>query len=75
MKNGHDSEQQKVSINPQQAAAYALQFLDDVAHTRAQREQYDIAVGMLQAIATGQVVLAPPPAPVMGQTGEPTQPS
>jgi len=74
MVNGHDKQQQ-VQINPQQAAAYALQFLDQVAHTRAQREQFDIAVGMLQAIATGQVVLAPPPAPVMGQTGEATQPS
>jgi hypothetical protein len=70
MQNGHDK-QQTVNVNPQQAAAFALQFLDGVAHTRAQREQYDIAVGMLQAIATGQVVLAPPPAPVMGQVPEP----
>lgn len=62
MQNGHDKDAQKVSINPQQAAAYALQFLDQVPHTRAQREQYDIATGLLQAIATGQVVLAPPPA-------------
>jgi hypothetical protein len=66
MVNGHDKQ---VQINPQQAAAYALQFLEMVPHTRAQREQYDIATGMLQAIATGQVVLAPPPAPVMGQVG------
>jgi hypothetical protein len=58
MQNGHDK--QTVNVNPQQAAAYALQFLESVAHTRAQREPYDIAVGMLQAIATGQVVLAPP---------------
>lgn len=54
--------QQQVNINPQQAAAFALQFLESVAHTRAQREAFDIAVGMLQAIASGQVVLAPPPA-------------
>lgn len=73
MKNGHDPQQQ-VQINPQQAAAYALQFLDQVAHTRAQREQYDIAVGMLQAIATGQVVLAPPPA-LPAPTPEQVQPS
>jgi hypothetical protein len=59
MKNGHD--QQQVQINPQAAAAYALQFLELVPHTRQQREQYDIATGMLQAIATGQVILAPPP--------------
>jgi hypothetical protein len=70
MKNGHDTTQ-PVQINPQIAASYALQFLEQVAHTRAQREQYDIATGMLQAIATGQVVLAPPPAPVMGQVPEP----
>jgi len=58
MVNGHDKQ---VSINPQQAAVNALQFLDGVSHTRAQREAYDQAVGMLQAIATGQVILAPPP--------------
>jgi len=60
MQNGHDKQQ--VQINPQQAATFALQFLEQVPHTRAQREAYDIAVGMLQAIATGQVILAPPPA-------------
>ena len=59
MQNGHD-QQHQVSINPMQAATYALQFLDGVAHTRAQREAYDIAVSMLQAIVNGQVILAPP---------------
>lgn len=66
MLNGHDKQ---VQINPQMAATYALQFLEQVAHTRAQREQYDIAVSMLQAIATGQVILAPPPA-MPAQTAE-----
>jgi hypothetical protein len=37
MKNGNDPQQQ-IQINPQTAANYALQFLDGVAHTRAQRE-------------------------------------
>lgn len=60
MQNGHDKSQ-PISINPQQAATYALQFLECVSHTRAQREAYDIATGMLQAIANGQVILAPPP--------------
>lgn len=60
MQNGHDKQPMQVNVNPQQAAVYALQFLDGVAHTRAQREQYDIAVAMLQAIASGQVILAPP---------------
>jgi len=71
MQNGHDKDAQKVSINPQVAASYALQFLEQVPHTRAQREQYDIATSLLQAIATGQVILAPPPAPVMGQVPAP----
>lgn len=62
MKNGHDAQPGTINVNPQQAATFALQFLDGVPHTRAQREAYDIAVSMLQAIATGQVVLAPPPA-------------
>jgi hypothetical protein len=62
---------QTMQVNPQQAAAFALQFLESVPHTRAQRDAYDMAVGMLQAIATGQVILAPPPAPVMGQVPEP----
>jgi len=61
MQNGHDPQQQQVNINPQTAATFALQFLDNVPHTRAQREQYDIAVSLLQAIATGQVIIAPPP--------------
>lgn len=63
MQNGHDKTPQQVNINPQQAAVFALQFLEGVSHTRAQREAYDIAVGMLQAIATGQVVIAPPAPP------------
>lgn len=75
MQNGHDkplfNAQQQVSINPREAAAYALQFIDLVPHTRAQREAYDIAVGMLQAIVSGQVVLAPPPAPPAALPDEP----
>ena len=62
MQNGHDKQQAHMqNINPMQAAVYALQFLEAVPHTRAQREAYDIAMGMLQAIASGQVILAPPP--------------
>jgi hypothetical protein len=62
MKNGHDASPAPIQVNPQQAAAYALQFLADVAHTRAQREAYDIAVAMLQAIVNGHVILSSPPA-------------
>jgi hypothetical protein len=57
--NGHAPPVQQ--INPQQAAAFALQFIADVPHTRAQREQYDIAVSLLQAIIQGQVQLMPVP--------------
>jgi hypothetical protein len=73
MQNGHD-QQHQISINPQQAATFALQFLEQVPHTRAQREAYDIATGMLQAIVNGQVILAPPPPPLMGQTVTPEAP-
>ena len=52
-----------MQVDPRHAAGFALQFLENVAHTRAQREAYDMAVGLLQAIATGQVVLAPAPQP------------
>jgi len=58
-----------MNVNPRDAAVFALQFLEHVTHTHAQRQAYDMAVGMLQAIASGQVVLAPPPAPV-AQTPE-----
>ena len=54
---------QPVQINPQQAAVFALQFLEGVPHTRQQREAYDIAVSLLNAIATGQVALAAPTPP------------
>jgi hypothetical protein len=70
MKNGHDNSPQQMQVNPIQAAQYALMFLDSVPHTRAQREPYDMAVGLLQAIASGQVILAPAPA-MPAQTADP----
>jgi len=48
-----------VQVNPQQAAAFGLQFLEQVPHTRAQREAYDIATMFLQAVMAGQVTVAP----------------
>lgn len=60
MQNGHD---RQVQINPVQAAQYALMFLARVPHTLTEREQFDIASGMLQAIAAGQVQLAQPTTP------------
>lgn len=66
MQNGHDKQPAPININPAQAAAYAMQFIVEVPHTRAQREAYDIAVALLTAIANGQVqiVAAPQPNPV-----------
>lgn len=72
MQNGHDQQQQVVNVNPAQVAVFALQFLENVPHTRGQREQYDMSVGLLQAIASGQVILAPPPgAPTLEQMPSP----
>jgi len=59
--NGHDKQAQQMQVNPMQAAVFALQFLENVPHSRAQREAFDMAMGLLQAIASGQVVIAPPP--------------
>jgi len=55
--------QQTIQVNPQQAAAFALQFLARAPTTRAERESYDMAEMFLQAIVSGQVVLAQQPAP------------
>lgn len=68
MKNGHatgEAPTNQVNINPREAAMFGLQFLEQVSHTRAQRETFDIVVSMLQAIANGQVILAPSPQPAV----------
>ena len=55
MQNGHDK---TVQIIPAQAAAFALEFLSRAAHTQAERERFDIGVGLLSAIMNGQVTVA-----------------
>jgi phage gp36-like protein len=55
--------QQAVQVNVQQAAAFALQFLARAPTTRAERDSYDMAEMFLQAIANGQVMVAPAPQP------------
>ena len=60
MQNGHDTQANTVQIDTRQAAVFGLQFLEQVAHTRAQRDAYDMATRLLQAIAAGQVVLSTP---------------
>jgi len=66
MQNGHvngaaPGAPQTVQVNPQQAAAFALQFLARAPTTRAEREAYDTAEMFLQAIVSGQVMLTPAP--------------
>lgn len=60
----------QVQVEPRQAAQFALMFLQRVSHTRAERDAYDVAEAMLQAIGAGHVVLAPPPA-LPAQTASP----
>jgi len=80
MQNGNDTGAPAAApgsrnINPREAAAFALQFLGRCSHRRAEREAYDVAEGMLNAIVSGQVVLAPPPAmPALTGDAAPTGP-
>jgi len=62
MQNGHanGSSPPPVSVDPRQAAAFAMQFIVEVAHTRAQRDAYDIAVAFLTAVANGQLNVTSP---------------
>lgn len=62
MQNGHDNQPQ-IQVNPMDAANFALMFLARASFTAAERRQYDIAESLLQAIASGQLVLAPPAPP------------
>jgi hypothetical protein len=63
MQNGHDNPQPQIQINPMEAANLALVFLARASFTAVERRQYDIAESLLQAIASGQVIIAPPPQP------------
>lgn len=71
MQNGHANgaaAPQTMQVNPMQAAAFALQFLARAPTTRAEREGYDMAEALLQAIASGQVNLAQATAPAAAAT-------
>jgi hypothetical protein len=63
MQNGHEQTPAPAGstrqINTQQAAQYGLMFLSRVSHTYAERQWYDDAQGLLNAIASGQVILVP----------------
>jgi hypothetical protein len=53
-----------MQVNPQQAAQFALTFMARADMKPGEREAYSLAEGMLNAIMTGQVILAPPAPPV-----------
>jgi len=65
MQNGHDHARaagapMQMQVNPQQAAQFALTFLARADMKPAERDAYAVAEGLLNAIISGQVVLAPP---------------
>jgi len=66
--------QQQVQINPVDAARFALQFLSRAHLTPPERNAYDIAEGMLKAIASGAVVLMQAPIAQPGVDTAPTLP-
>lgn len=50
-----------VSINPMQAAQFALMFMQRADMKANERDAFAIAEGLLNAILKGQVVLSSPP--------------
>jgi hypothetical protein len=70
MQNGHDHARaagapMQMQVNPQQAAQFALTFLARADMKPAERDAYAVAEGLLNAILSGQVVLAPPAPPAV----------
>ena len=49
----------QMQVNPVDAAQSALMFMSRADHKVSERQSFDLAAAMLNAIATGQVVLAP----------------
>jgi hypothetical protein len=54
---------QQMQVNPVEVARIALTFLQRVQFTAAERQAFDTVEALLNAIAQGQVMLAPPPQP------------
>ena len=70
MQNGHaNGSAQPISINPVQAAQFALMFLQRADFKAGEREAFACAEGLLNAIHSGQVVLSPPPAQAQAARG------
>jgi hypothetical protein len=51
----------QTQINPIEAAQFALIFLGRATFTRNERQMFDVAEALLNAIVSGQVQLASPP--------------
>jgi hypothetical protein len=49
----------QTQINPIEAAQFALIFLGRATFTRQERQMFDVADALLNAIVSGQVQLAP----------------
>lgn len=62
---------QIMQVNPMQAASFAVNFLDRCTIRGEEVEAFQVARGLLQAIATGQVVLAPPATEHVAPTADP----
>lgn len=78
MQNGHVNgagAPQPMSINPIQAAQFALMFLQRADFKAGEREAFGVAEGLLTAIASGQVVLAPPPVQAQAARGADSLPA
>lgn len=60
MQNGHAGNA-PISINPVQAAQFALMFLARADFKAPEREAYAIAEGFLTAIVKGNVAVVPAP--------------
>jgi hypothetical protein len=76
--NGKPNGNGQQQINPIEAAQFALIFLGRATFTRQERQMFDVADALLNAIVSGQVQLASPPMPAQlvadaSQQSEPLQ--
>ena len=62
-KQPNNTAPERREINPQEAARVALQFLQRVQMTPAERQAYDVAEMLLQAIGSGRVQIVEQPQP------------
>jgi hypothetical protein len=58
--NGSNGQSQNVQINPLEAAQFALIFLGRATFTRNERQMFDVADALLNAIVSGKVQITQP---------------